>query len=220
MFQFRRFPTTCYFIHKRLTEYCSAGFPHSDIHGSMPAFDSPWLFVDRYVLRRLPMPRHSPCALISLTFFELCVLFVNFSTRLYCSFCYPKFKSLKLQIFVTLSRCFHFTFTCIQFSRYIPLLSLTKLGFSSFPDFRHFRCLVGSRGLEPPTSRLSGVRSNHLSYEPIFVATIGLPFLRDHLGGDKRDRTADPLLAKQVLSQLSYTPVSLRVEPIVELRYR
>ena len=28
-----------------------------------------------------------------------------------------------------------------------------------------------------------------------------------HLGGDKRVRTADPLLAKQVLSQLSYTPV-------------
>ncbi len=25
-------------------------------------------------------------------------------------------------------------------------------------------------------------------------------------GGDKRNRTADPLLAKQVLSQLSYTP--------------
>ena len=25
--------------------------------------------------------------------------------------------------------------------------------------------------------------------------------------GDKRDRTVDPLLAKQVLSQLSYTPV-------------
>ena len=26
-------------------------------------------------------------------------------------------------------------------------------------------------------------------------------------GGDKRNRTADPLLAKQVLYQLSYTPV-------------
>ena len=30
--------------------------------------------------------------------------------------------------------------------------------------------LVGSNGLEPSTSRLSGVRSNHLSYEPISVA--------------------------------------------------
>ena len=27
------------------------------------------------------------------------------------------------------------------------------------------------------------------------------------LGGDNRDRTDDPLLAKQVLSQLSYTPM-------------
>ena len=27
-------------------------------------------------------------------------------------------------------------------------------------------------------------------------------------GGDERDRTADPLLARQVLSQLSYTPIS------------
>ena len=27
-------------------------------------------------------------------------------------------------------------------------------------------------------------------------------------GGDERDRTDDPLLAKQVLSQLSYTPAS------------
>jgi hypothetical protein len=27
-------------------------------------------------------------------------------------------------------------------------------------------------------------------------------------GGGKRDRTADPLLAKQVLSQLSYAPTS------------
>ena len=31
--------------------------------------------------------------------------------------------------------------------------------------------------------------------------------LRFDLGGDKRNRTADPLLARQVLSQLSYTPI-------------
>ena len=29
--------------------------------------------------------------------------------------------------------------------------------------------MVGRGGLEPPTSRLSGVRSNHLSYRPIIV---------------------------------------------------
>ena len=39
---------------------------------------------------------------------------------------------------------------------------------------------------------------------------IGIRFSQT-CGGDKRDRTADPLLAKQVLSQLSYTPIS-RVE--------
>ena len=54
------------------------------------------------------------------------------------------------------------------------------------------------------------MRSNHLSYEPVFAFGVSqvsflpsLPFL----GGDNRDRTDDPLLAKQVLSQLSYTPV-------------
>ena len=29
--------------------------------------------------------------------------------------------------------------------------------------------MVGLGGLEPPTSRLSGVRSNHLSYKPMLV---------------------------------------------------
>ena len=65
--------------------------------------------------------------------------------------------------------------------------------------------MVGSSGLEPPTSRLSGVRSNLLSYEPIHRRGVSLPL--SPLGGDERDRTDDPLLAKQVLSQLSYTPV-------------
>ena len=35
--------------------------------------------------------------------------------------------------------------------------------------------LVGSSGLEPPTSRLSGARSNHLSYEPIQFSVYLVP---------------------------------------------
>ena len=98
-----------------------------------------------------------------------------------------------------------------------------------------FNLLVGLSGLEPPTSRLSGVRSNRLSYKPIswpeanrlfaftlaFLQPFPCPASRSFpsassgamclqalsAGGDKRDRTVDPLLAKQVLSQLSYTPM-------------
>ena len=37
-------------------------------------------------------------------------------------------------------------------------------------------CLVGLSGLEPLTSRLSGVRSNQLSYRPIFLCSSRLAF--------------------------------------------
>ena len=63
--------------------------------------------------------------------------------------------------------------------------------------------LVGLGGLEPPASPLSGVRSNHLSYRPNVGAS-------SPDGGASRDRTDDPLLAKQVLSQLSYGPMPVK----------
>ena len=44
------------------------GFPHSDIHGSILACSSPWLFAAYRVLHRLLAPRHPPYALSSLTF--------------------------------------------------------------------------------------------------------------------------------------------------------
>ena len=68
MFQFRRFPTYTYFIQCTLTEYCSAGFPHSEICGSQLMCSSPQLIAACRVLHRLLMPRHSPCALYSLTY--------------------------------------------------------------------------------------------------------------------------------------------------------
>ena len=58
---------------------------------------------------------------------------------------------------------------------------------------------MGLSGLEPPTSRLSGVRSNQLSYKPILKSYDS--------SGDEEIRTLDPLLARQVLSQLSYAPI-------------
>ena len=70
--------------------------------------------------------------------------------------------------------------------------------------------MVGTSGLEPPTSRLSGVRSNHLSYAPKMINLLVFVSLPRPFGGDEEDRTPDPLLAKQVLSQLSYTPMFFR----------
>ena len=92
---------------------------------------------------------------------------------------------------------------------------------------------MGSSRLELPTSRLSGARSNLLSYEPIrfplFATLVDsafqlpppswvvlvLRFSFADIGsgavpgrtGDDGIRTHDPLLAGQVLSQLSYTPM-------------
>ena len=43
------------------------GFPHSEISGSLLICSSPKLIAAYHVLHRLLMPRHSPCALISLT---------------------------------------------------------------------------------------------------------------------------------------------------------
>jgi hypothetical protein len=47
--------------------FTPCGFPHSDICGSMAICASPQLFAAYRVLRRLLVPRHSPCTLIRLT---------------------------------------------------------------------------------------------------------------------------------------------------------
>ena len=62
-----RVPFLTLWIGVWMTEGSSAGFPHSDISGSMDICSSPKLFAAYHVFHRLLVPRHPPCALISLT---------------------------------------------------------------------------------------------------------------------------------------------------------
>ena len=70
-----------------MTEVFSAGFPHSDISGSMDICSSPKLFAAYHVFHRLLVPRHPPCALLRLTNFlchvasrQLVWVFIKFIT--------------------------------------------------------------------------------------------------------------------------------------------
>ena len=134
MFQFRRFPTYTYLIQCTLHGYCPCGFPHSEISGSMDICSSPKLIAAYRVLHRLSVPRHSPCALFSLTnrkhrfrfvlFCELCRhsqilwncncyphLFRCCSTiKIYVCFPYSRMKTSLLPYFT----CFQYI---VQFSR-------------------------------------------------------------------------------------------------------
>ena len=71
MFQFRRFSPYTYGFSARWRCMNTAGLPHSEIPGSKDVCSSPRLFAAYHVFHRLPVPRHSPCALYSLTVFSL-----------------------------------------------------------------------------------------------------------------------------------------------------
>ena len=156
----------------------AAGFPHSEIHGSMSAFDYPWHIADRCVLRRLLVPRHSPCTLCSLT----CDLSF-FTRRKFVDL--PFFGSSSFtSCFASLSSLFSFQGTLersLSLGSFDPwwaqvrvTLCLSAYVFLSLSPPIAFAILVGSSGFEPPTSRLSGARSNQLSYEPALVEMNGI----------------------------------------------
>ena len=67
MFHFPTFAPTDYVFIRRYPGITQDGLPHSEIPGSKRACRSPRLIAAYHVLLRLPMPRHSPSALTSLT---------------------------------------------------------------------------------------------------------------------------------------------------------
>ena len=95
-------------------------FPHSEISGSMLICSSPKLIAAYHVFHRLPVPRHSPCALVRLTISN------KFLSRLTCMLlilsCQRRLLLpflLKLQYFLKrtyYNLCFA---VIIQFSRYV-----------------------------------------------------------------------------------------------------
>ena len=148
-------PSVRLWIHRTVTEYCSAGLPHSVISGSTLMCSSPKLFAACHDLHRLLMPRHPPCALFSLTysgsrFRELCRLLQD------------SFEIIDVTLFISsLSLCCLACFliiSIVQFSRCnfwhkarIQCLSLS-IEFQSYD-------LVEISGIEPLTSCLQGRRS-------------------------------------------------------------
>ena len=99
-------------------------FPHSEISGSMLICSSPKLIAAYHVFHRLPVPRHSPCALVRLTF-------QTFSKNIWYPldslFCQRRLLLpflLKLQYFLKrtyYNLCFA---VIIQFSRYVLVMFL------------------------------------------------------------------------------------------------
>ena len=152
-----RVPHVRLWIQRTLTGCFPAGFPHSDISGSLGICPSPELFAAYHVFLRLLVPRHPPCALTCLA--SLTVLPVPYSRKRVAS-CLRMYSVTSPGVFVL--RLF--------FGSFASLLSSSWSAFAS-------------------QARMSDIFR--------FVASIC---------GDGEIRTLDPLLARQVLSQLSYTP--------------
>ena len=99
-------------------------------------------------------------------FLALPFVFSEFS--ILCSFTYPIPNFLKNRVVSLdcISSYFSYSIFKMPFSLYLFRNRCQKIFFFifSYPFL-----MVGTSGLEPPTSRLSGVRSNHLSYAPSLV---------------------------------------------------
>ena len=74
---------------------------------------------------------------------------------------------------------------------------LSQLSYSPFASSKPKKTEVGLGGLEPPTLRLSGVRSNHLSYRPSNEDGGSLVSNRQTLHKDLQRADARPFKTRQ-----------------------
>ena len=176
MFQFRRFPSYDYLIHHRIP---CGGFPHSEISGSMLICSSPKLIAAYHVLHRLLMPRHSPCALFSLTnkAFALQVLTIKKS---------PYWFSITVELCRLILEVY-FSWNC----------GVTQIWLNKFPFMlpSHNCIIITMFSFQGAFLNLFFKKLNETSYSRCFSQSL--------VGGEYRDRTGDLLLARQALSQLS-----------------
>ena len=187
MFQFRPFPSYAYLIQRTMLEYCSSGFPHSEIHGYSGYLLLPVAY------RSLSRPSSAPDAkafplrsfqldlsnLLLILKVELCRQFNRIFEIVIVTHLYdvPQLK-LKIRSFKLLLKrplcclAYHFIHYIVQFSRFdLPTAFAAR---SEDPSYvrssdptTNVTGLVGPSGLEPPTLRLSVVRSSQLSYGPM-----------------------------------------------------
>ena len=171
-----RVPLHTLWIYVWILEVCSRRFPHSDISGSSDICSSPKLFAAYHVFHRLLVPRHPPCALISLT--------IRLQPRVRPPSSVHSVAPLASWFFFSWFHIFRYGLGCLFSALLILIRNVSFLPICGFQGtWRSFCCRL--------LRTLSGT------------------------SGDGEIRTLDPLLARQVLSQLSYTPTDAG-RPLVE----
>ena len=174
----------------------------------MLIYSSPWLIAVSHVLLRLLMPRHSPYALCNLNLLFSYLRWVSqylftqfgktYTNLILINIC-PLICSFLLLNFIRFSMiiCIHSTYSlhlCIASF----MFSLAKQSRQDFEwNSTDKACFV---------EWSVWMDSNH---RPRAYQARALTTWATDRGGDDGIRTHDPLLAGQVLSQLSYTPMSV-----------
>ena len=172
----------------------SSGFPHSEIPGSKLVSSSPRLIAAFRVLHRLLTPRHPPCALFSLTTVMSTPKVRSPSSARLVNGPVTDATNLVAALLAPLNSIQRSNFDRFSFQRALPPAvacrslvicgaerprtvdlrlakpALSQLSYSPGRSQRRGRPVglpsVGLGRFELPTSRLSAVRSNQLSYRP------------------------------------------------------